>query len=338
MSDARSSSLFHAIAQTALRDIAPALDAGSLERALDRVAQGPPLRRGGAEIHLASGRVDLQYCVTPRSESWEDLRHYWAKDISALWCRHTQAHALIASLIEGAPRFAELWLEADADEAEALGVFVGFAPDHALSNRERCDVIIDALALSGPLSTKLHALVSALNDETQVHFAGRFFGREGRESVRLNLRGGWAKGASAWLPAPIFQALSTCDLAPGEQTRAILAIDLTTDEIPRAGLEAGPNVTPQTRAEWMTWIDALPRALQTRVATLAIPWVRSLVAEEGSPWPLAVIVDGLGRPEWSFPLLDRQISHLKQSSAGAGDLETKLYLSFGLEWPSARDA
>lgn len=337
MSTARSRRLFHAIAIAALRDIAPALDEASLRSALSRIEEAPDLRRGGVEIHLESGRADLQLCVSPGTEDWFDLQRWVATTSAESWCRSQDALRTLRALTTSDSPPNEIWLEADSD-SNALGIFVGFEPESALPNLDRIEAIAQWLSPDERLVETLRSLSNEWNPETPIHFAGRFFGRaaDDAQGIRINLKGAWPVGASRWIPERIYSELKSSAATPSERTRAILALDITPSGIVRAGLESGPFERPAARADWMRWFGELPEALERQCATLAIPWNRSLMAEEGSPWPLAIIADGLHRDSYQFPLLSRAISHVKQSTRGKGELESKLYLSFGLDWPSAR--
>lgn len=333
MSSLHSSILFRAVAECALRDVAPGMDPVTLEASLRRMIAGPPLRGGGAEVHLSDGRVDLQQHVRRDSDEWTEMAQWVHTPAAAQWCENETIVRCLQRIFGPDEPWVEAWLERDGNNDRALGVFIGFGHEESRSNDERLALIADRFELDDALRGTLRALCAHWNTETYVHFAGLFVGRESATpTVRINLRGAWPTGSSQWLPAALHHALRSAPCQPSARTRTILALDITAAGIVRAGVEATPNVESPDPAAWFTWFDHLALPEHAVLAAYAIPWPRSIVSEEGTPWPLPIILDGARRSMRHFPMLQRRLSHLKQTPRSDGSLETKLYLSFSLAW------
>jgi squalene-hopene/tetraprenyl-beta-curcumene cyclase len=242
---------------------------------------------------------------------------------------------------------AEVWCELDLVPggatidlaALAPSVFVALKPlgdDERVAVAERAlEVLLDTDSVP-PLRAAVERCAGACRDGAWVSHVGVMLGRSTR-ALRVHVSGVplWALGdylAAARWPGDADRAIAAARLLLDHGDSLVLCLDVVGELLPRLGLEC---FFAQRRGIDPRWQPLLARLVATGLSSAEktealISWPRIITpAEEGPPWPDALVAASLSMPAHKLDVVERRLSHVKIAFGPGEPPNAKAYFGAG---------
>jgi Prenyltransferase and squalene oxidase repeat len=322
----------------------------------------PPIHRAGFECRLDGDDpvVDLQQGVFAADREPERLARFLAaaEPLSDAWRavrRLAERWAAPGDPLHGP--VSEVWLELDAPGprdgsplslADASPSVFALLDGGGAAGEEAAGEFLRAVLGEDGAAAHTSAVARcarACPAPAGITHAGAMLGRP-FAAIRLHVSRvplGGLEGLLAgvgWEPQP-GPALSAAALLLDYGDSVIVCLDILAGRVVRVGLECFFDQKHGLDRRWPALLERLVASgLCSRAKAQALlRWPGTLTPlDSPGPWPDDLIVASLSRPEESFGVIDRRLSHVKLTVTPGLPLAAKAYFGFGNVWTAPRDS
>ncbi len=308
----------------------------------------PPLLRIGLECRMDERtQVDLQLCLR-RDDDLATL----CPAITGIFSDAAEPdERLSAFLLEWADpdssfhrEISEVFLEYDVLPSGTRLPLLFFALEKGMDPAATRDlaarVVETALGKRRTFLDPFEQLTEKLPEGAFVAYLGILFSRD-INVLRVNIKGLRLSAVGPFLRAIGFAGDEASirdglELAYGLADRVTLCLDLGETIFPRIGLECFWDQSPEKETYWRYFLEAMEQRgiCRNEKAGAVLQWNEDIVPGTTSAWPEHLWMESLKRPESSFTLLRKKVSHLKLSCGAGRPAELKAYLGYGNIWRS----